>query len=886
MPAAKVKEIEDATVANKQNVNMSSLSLRSALPRRPGYATMGRPIKLLANYFDILPKPDLQLFRYHIDVVPLPTPMRRRKRAFQLFLEKAPFLSGIYPAAATDYSSTMVTLKKLNLGPEGKTTHEVLYYEPEESGPKTEDPKKFTFQVTYTNALSVQELMDYLKDVNKTMELPEKASILQVLNIAMARKPNSSSDVASFATRNKFFPLGGEIGDLGGGLVALRGYYTSVRTATLRLLLNVNSITATFYKPGPLFNLMSAFRESLRGGPVEHRLGRFLKGVRVTVSHLKTENKQLRTKVIAGIEPHGHGANKVEFYWEEKKKKVTVQQYFKDHYRITLTKPAVPCINLGNAQHPIWTPPELCQVVAGQIANQKLTPDQTAEMILVACRRPRLNAEYVTTEGAQVVGVGEGIKDGPTLFGLSVPPKMIAVDGRILQPPTLEYAKKSQKPSFGSWNMSSLKFSAGVTMQNWTYFQIQWNGLDNLKGRMEPLVKEFSQVMTACGLTMDAAKPGIPPLNLNPHDTDRHDQLLSTYLQKIRNDRGQRKVLIILPSRDLELYARIKYWGDVVHGLHTVCSVATKLMKESGRTQYLANIGLKWNLKLGGINQTIQPKMLGILGTSKTMVVGIDVTHPSPGSREGAPSVAGVVASTNASFAQYPASVRVQESRKEMVTDLKEMIVERLELWRKKNMAQLPQNILVYRDGVSEGQYQTVLDQEGRAFDQAVAAVYGPKAIKPKISIVIVGKRHHTRFYPTDPNDMDTRTGNPCNGTVVDRGVTSEINWDFFLQAHTGLQGTARPAHYIVVRDDIRLGANGLEQLTHNLCYLYGRATKAVSICTPAYYADLVCERARCYLYDTFNSEAGSSAGASFNIATARWSKGVHEDLKDTMFYI
>ncbi len=331
VPSAKVKEVEDATVAKKQTMNLSSLSLTTALPRRPGYATLGRPIKLLANYFDILPQPDLQLFRYHIDVVPLPTPMRRRKRAFQLFLEKAPFLSGVYPAAATDYSSTLVSVKKLNLGPQGKTTYEVLYFEPEEAGPREEDPKKFTFQVTYTNTLSVQELMDYLKDVNKAMELPEKASILQVLNIAMARKPNSSPNVASFATRNKFFPVDGQLGELGGGLVALRGYYTSVRTATLRLLLNVNSITAAFYKPGPLFNLMSTFRESLpRGSSFEQRCGKFLKGVRVSVSHLKTENNQLRTKVIAGIEPHGYGANKVQFDWEEKKKKVTVQQYFQE----------------------------------------------------------------------------------------------------------------------------------------------------------------------------------------------------------------------------------------------------------------------------------------------------------------------------------------------------------------------------------------------------------------------------------------------------------------------------------------------------------------------------------------------------------------------------
>ena len=47
------------------------------------------------------------------------------------------------------------------------------------------------------------------------------------------------------------------------------------------------------------------------------------------------------------------------------------------------------------------------------------------------------------------------------------------------------------------------------------------------------------------------------------------------------------------------------------------------------------------------------------------------------------------------------------------------------------------------------------------------------------------------------------------------------------------------------------------------MCYLFGRATKAVSICPPAYYADLVCERARCYLSNLFDASAGATPGGS-----------------------
>ena len=48
------------------------------------------------------------------------------------------------------------------------------------------------------------------------------------------------------------------------------------------------------------------------------------------------------------------------------------------------------------------------------------------------------------------------------------------------------------------------------------------------------------------------------------------------------------------------------------------------------------------------------------------MLVGIDVTHPGPGSVKGTPSIAAVVASFDIDYAQYPASMEIQESRKEV----------------------------------------------------------------------------------------------------------------------------------------------------------------------------------------------------------------------------
>jgi len=185
-----------------------------------------------------------------------------------------------------------------------------------------------------------------------------------------------------------------------------------------------------------------------------------------------------------------------------------------------------------------------------------------------------------------------------------------------------------------------------------------------------------------------------------------------------------------------------------------------------------ANIALKFNLKCGGVNQLLPAQKLGFLAQGKTMIVGIDVTHPAPKSLEGTPSIAGVVASVDGMYGQWPGSIRCQESRKEMVQDLDIVMKERLDLWKEKNK-RLPERLLIYRDGVSEGQYQTVLTDELGKIREA-CQIYRP-APDPKITIIIVGKRHHTRFYPTRDEDADmSKKGNPKNGTIVDRGITME----------------------------------------------------------------------------------------------------------------
>lgn len=412
-------------------------------------------------------------------------------------------------------------------------------------------------------------------------------------------------------------------------------------------------------------------------------------------------------------------------------------------------------------------------------------------------------------------------------------------------------------------------------------------------------VTQFYRALQDIGVTAAAPTKGSRIIVSGPDDTR-----IKTALKNIPGDQRQaRLILIILLTVYTLLYNRVKHAGDIKVGVHIICVIGFKFAK--AQSQYFANVALKFNLKLGGINQLVNSMRLGIVNEDKTMVIGIDVTHPSPGSASNAPSVAGIVASVDKWLGQWPADLRIQESRKEIVSELDSTLKSRFYLWKTQGKYQaFPDNLLVYRDGVSEGQYTTVLDIELPLLRNACAELYPPQDTKkglPHITIIIVGKRHHTRFYPAAASDAD-RSSNPRNGTVVDRGVTKTRNWDFFLQSHTALQGTARPAHYYTVLDEIFAKrkvsppfqniADVLEDLTHSMCHLFGRATKAVSICPPAYYADIVCKRARYYLSGLFNvltpsgTPAQSVVGEGENPEARTEDVLIHPNSRNTMFYI
>ena len=117
-----------------------------------------------------------------------------------------------------------------------------------------------------------------------------------------------------------------------------------------------------------------------------------------------------------------------------------------------------------------------------------------------------------------------------------------------------------------------------------------------------------------------------------------------------------------------------------------------------------------------------------------------------------------------------------------MVTALEDLFLSRLRIWEKKNK-ELPENLIIYRNGVLEGQYQQILNLELPLIYSAYKQVYPATKTKagfPKLAIIVYGKRHYIRFYPIQEAEAD-RSSNCAPGTIVDRGVVEVRAWDFSL---------------------------------------------------------------------------------------------------------
>lgn len=91
-----------------------------------------------------------------------------------------------------------------------------------------------------------------------------------------------------------------------------------------------------------------------------------------------------------------------------------------------------------------------------------------------------------------------------------------------------------------------------------------------------------------------------------------------------------------------------------------------------------------------------------------------------------------------------------------------------------------------------------------------------------KLTVVVVQKRHHTRFFPgkTAVGREDRKNNNVPAGTIVDTTIIHPHENHFYLVSHQSIQGVAKPTKYCILQDDGNHSIDDLQELTYNVRFL------------------------------------------------------------------
>ncbi|XP_040591198.1 piwi-like protein 4 isoform X2 [Mesocricetus auratus] len=281
-------------------------------------------------------------------------------------------------------------------------------------------------------------------------------------------------------------------------------------------------------------------------------------------------------------------------------------------------------------------------------------------------------------------------------------------------------------------------------------------------------------------------------------------------------------VMCILPSNAKNYYDSIKKYLSSDCPVPSQCVLARTLTKQGMMMSVATKIAMQMTCKLGGELWAVEIPLKSL------MVVGIDICRDALNKDV---VVVGFVASINSRITRWFSRCVLQRTAADTADCLKVCLTGALNKWYKHNH-DLPSRIIIYRDGVGDGQLKTVLEYEVPQLLSSVTEC-GSGVSSSRLSVVVVRKRCLLRFFSETGHIVQ----NPPIGTVVDSEATRAEWYDFYLVSQTANRGTVSPTYYNVIYDDNGLKPDHMQRLTFKLCHLYYNWQGLISVPAPCQYA-------------------------------------------------
>lgn len=245
--------------------------------------------------------------------------------------------------------------------------------------------------------------------------------------------------------------------------------------------------------------------------------------------------------------------------------------------------------------------------------------------------------------------------------------------------------------------------------------------------------------------------------------------------------------------------------------------------------------------KLRSVVQKIVIQMLSKVGgqpwaislpMKSFMIVGVDVYHDSVDRKK---SCVGFVASMNATVSSWWSQTFFQSSLEEIGQKLSLSAVTALRKYHEIN-GFVPTKIIVYRDGVGDGQLDAVLQFEIVQIVNAINFYMRDNHANepvPLLSYIVVQKRINAKMSLRQQN----RIVNPLPGTFLDHTITHPEYNDFYLVSQHVNQGTVSPTKYIVLTEQGNLKLMHHQKLAYKMAHMYYNWCGTIRVPAPCQYA-------------------------------------------------
>ncbi|KAG2328233.1 hypothetical protein Bca52824_010961 [Brassica carinata] len=877
-------QVQASSSSSEKKVQVASSERKEPI-RRPdkGGVVAVRRVNLFVNHFRVHIDPENVIRHYDVDIKG-ENPTKKISR-FELSMVRDKVFSdnpGEFPLAMTAYDGQKNIFSAAQL-PTG--SYKVDF-------PKTEEmrARSYTFTIKQVNELKLRDLKEYMTGGSSL----NPRDVLQGLDVVMKEHPSKCMITVgkSFFTRETERDE-----DFGFGVAAAKGYKHALKPTAQGLSLCLDYSVLAFRKSMSVIEYLKLYFDwsDLQRQFNRRDVEKELTGLKVTVTHRKNKQK-LAIVGLSRKDTKDETFQLIDQEGNEPERKIAIVDYFRIKYGKDIVHKNIPCLDLGKNGRQNLVPMELCVLVEGQIyPKEGLDKDSALWLKTLSL----VNPQQRKTNILNMIDSRDGPSGGEIIgnFGMQVDTKMTPVEGRVLKAPALKLAERGkpvrEEPNprqNNQWNLMRKGVTRGSVVKHWAVLDFTASERNNKFRMANDFVKLLINRCRTLGMHLEDPiifKSARMDLLSNANALE---DLLRQVIDEANHEHGGARPTLVLcaMSGRADGYKTLKWIAETKLGLVTQCFLTNSANR--GGDQYRANLALKINAKVGGSNVELMDTTFSFFKREdEVMLIGADVNHPAARDKL-SPSIVAVVGTLNWPEAnRYAARVIAQPHRKEEIQGFGDTCLELVKA-HVQATGKRPNKIVIFRDGVSDGQFDMVLNVE--LLD--VKLTFEKINYFPKITVIVAQKRHQTRFFPATSNDGSDK-GNVPSGTVVDTKVIHPFEYDFYLCSHHGGIGTSKPTHYYALWDELEFTSDQMQKLIFDMCFTFTRCTKPVSLVPPVYYADMVAFRGRMY-HEASSREKNirQPRGAPPPLASSFSSLSLedkaifklHKELENVMFFV